>query len=663
MTLPPEGVAGFVVGGSLAVGLLLWSRARRGARRMRARLDRLENDLTALRDEAERLTDFQTLFDDTREALFLFEAGDHRLLRISQGGVEMLRHPRDALLGRPLLETGALGDEADFLRHKARLTQGPALSAAYESQTRHPDGTRVPLEVFLQYIPARPHQPARFMAAARDIRDRKADDEARRRLSAELEAILANIPVGISLISPDRRILKVNTAFCDIYGGREEEFLQQATGDFYARREDYEAIAAEALPTMLRGETYVVECPMLRRHDRRELWCRLSGRLIDPANPGLGYVWAHDDITERRRTEQSLRDRQDLFEQMFMANGAMKMLLDPADGHIVDANPAAARFYGYDLERLRSLRIGDINVLPPDLLNEALDQASHGPQYYMFRHRLADGTLRDVEIYAGPVVVQGRPLLFSIIHDVSERLRMQADLIRRTEELQRSNEDLESFAYVASHDLRQPLRMISSYLSLLERTLGERLDQDGRDYLGFARDGAKRMDHLIQDLLDYARVGRRDRPLTAVSLQAVLEETLLHLGGALKECGAELRLPDSLPSVLGDAGELQRLLLNLFSNALKYRSPQRPPEITLSVERQGGDWRFCVADNGIGIDPEFHDRIFGLFQRLHLQSQYDGTGIGLAVCKRIVDHHGGRIWVESAPDQGARFFFTLPRLP
>ncbi len=663
MTLPPASVSGFLAGGSLGVVLLLLIRAWRGGRENRARIARLENEKAALQDEVDRLNDFRVLFDNTREALFLFEADGHRLQQISQGGLELLRQDREALLGRALLETGALGEEADFLRNKHLLVAGPAHSVTYESRLRRQDGTLLPLDIFLQHIPARHGLPARFIAASRDISGRKADDEARRRLSAELEAILANIPVGISLISPDRRILKVNAAFCAIYGGDEGEFLQKATGDFYARPQDYQAIAAEALPAMLRGETYVVECPMLRRHDRRELWCRLSGRLIDPANPGLGYVWAHDDITERRRTEKSLRDRQELFEQMFMANGAMKMLLDPADGRIVDANPAAARFYGYDLERLRSLSIGDINVLPPDLLSEALSQASHGPQYYMFRHRLANGEVRDVEIYAGPVVVQGRPLLFSIIHDVSERLKMQADLIRRTEELQRSNEDLESFAYVASHDLRQPLRMISSYLSLLERLLGDRLEQDGRDYLGFARDGAKRMDHLIQDLLDYARVGRRDRPPAEVPLQNVLEETLLHLDAALKDCGARLQRPDSLPTVRGDAGELQRLFLNLLSNALKYRSPHRPPEITLSVERQGSDWRFCLADNGIGIDPEFHDRIFGLFQRLHLQSQYDGTGIGLAVCKRIVDHHGGRIWVESAPDQGARFFFTLPRLP
>ncbi|WP_245986792.1 sensor histidine kinase [Azospirillum thermophilum] len=275
-------------------------------------------------------------------------------------------------------------------------------------------------------------------------------------------------------------------------------------------------------------------------------------------------------------------------------------------------------------------------------------------------HRLASGERREVEIYSSPVQVNGRTLLLSLVHDITERRRAEEALRRKTAELERSNEELEAFAYVASHDLRQPLRVINSYLTLLERSLAGKLDEETGEFIGFARDGAQRMDRLIVDLLEYSRVGRRTRAFRPVPLGQVVETALLNLQVAVEECGARVQVQDDLPTVSGDEVELVRLLQNLIGNAVKYRLPDRAPVVEVTCAADGGGWRLGVRDNGIGIAPEHRDRVFGIFQRLHRRDEYEGTGVGLAICKKIVEHHGGRIWLESVPGEGSAFFFSLP---
>jgi light-regulated signal transduction histidine kinase (bacteriophytochrome) len=217
---------------------------------------------------------------------------------------------------------------------------------------------------------------------------------------------------------------------------------------------------------------------------------------------------------------------------------------------------------------------------------------------------------------------------------------------------------LEQFAYVASHDLQEPLRMVSSYTQLLARRYKGKLDADADEFIAFAVDGALRMKRLLNDLLAYSRVSTRGHPLRSISSEAVLDQTLANLQVAITESQATIT-HDPLPIVLADQTQLLQLFQNLIANALKFRAEQ-PPEVHISAEARGREWLFSIRDNGIGIDPQFADRIFVIFQRLHNQADYPGTGIGLAICKRIVERHAGRIWVESQPGQGATFYFTLP---
>jgi light-regulated signal transduction histidine kinase (bacteriophytochrome) len=240
------------------------------------------------------------------------------------------------------------------------------------------------------------------------------------------------------------------------------------------------------------------------------------------------------------------------------------------------------------------------------------------------------------------------------------RLRRQAedDLARKVAELARSNADLEQFAYVASHDLQEPLRMVAAYTQLLAERYSEKLDENGLKFIGYACEGAQRMQVLIQDLLAFSRVGRKEGALASVNCNQVMREVLQVLAGAMEESKATVTYSD-LPEVWADSTQMLQLFQNLIGNAMKFRGKETPV-ISVSAEKKDGEWLLSVSDNGIGIAPENAEQIFAVFQRLHARSEYPGNGIGLAICKKIVERYGGKIWVESQPGSGSSFRFTMP---
>jgi PAS domain S-box-containing protein len=246
-----------------------------------------------------------------------------------------------------------------------------------------------------------------------------------------------------------------------------------------------------------------------------------------------------------------------------------------------------------------------------------------------------------------------------LMRDITERKQSEKALKRYAEELERSNQNLERFAYIASHDLQEPLRMVAGYTQLLARRYAGQLDQDADEFIAYAVDGASRMQELINDLLEYSRVGTRGNPFEPVETEQVIEQVFRNLQVAIEESQARIT-HDPLPRLMADKTQIIQLFQNLIGNAIKFRG-NGALKIHVRAEEKQEDWHFAVCDNGIGIAPKYQKRIFQIFQRLHGRDEYEGTGIGLAVCKRIVERHGGRIWVESEPGEGSVFHFSMPK--
>ncbi|MRH89617.1 HAMP domain-containing protein [Nocardia sp. SYP-A9097] len=279
-----------------------------------------------------------------------------------------------------------------------------------------------------------------------------------------------------------------------------------------------------------------------------------------------------------------------------------------------------------------------------------------------FEHRITIGGPADLATVAEAVESMRRRIVAEL-----ESSRVQETMLAaQTAELRRSNTELEQFAYVASHDLREPLRKVASFCELLDRRYGDQLDERARQYIEFAVDGAQRMQGLIDDLLTFSRVGRVHDSIDAIHLDQVLDQALLNLAAAVEDSGLRVERPDQLPEITGEPTQLIMLWQNLIANAIKFHRPDLPPIVRIDCDSEPGDrvgWRFTVSDNGIGIAPELADQVFVIFRRLHGRDEYTGTGIGLALCKKIVEFHGGRIWIDTTHTEGTRFCFTLFEQP
>jgi PAS domain S-box-containing protein len=376
-----------------------------------------------------------------------------------------------------------------------------------------------------------------------------------------------------------------------------------------------------------------------------------------------------------KERESSIQRQIAFAAELFFGDDRMRTLLESlAEGIvIIDSsrtillvNAAAEKIFGYDRKKL----IGKPHSL---LIPERFCTIHEEHQTHYFEEprirpmgalldlvgRRRDGSEFPVEISLSFIESEHGILVMALISDITVRKRAENGLQAANAELQRSNKELELFASVTSHDLQEPLHTITSYTELLAHKYQGKLDQQADAYIRFIVGGTTHMHLMINDLLAYARVGTRGKPFGPVAMEAVLDQALDSLGKSIAESGASIDR-EELPEVYGDGVQLAQLFQNLIGNALKFWKKDVPLRIRISAERTGSEWHFGVHDNGIGIEPRFFDHIFEIFRQLHPREEYGGSGMGLAICRKIVERHGGRIWVESRFGEGASFYFTLP---
>jgi PAS domain S-box-containing protein len=394
-------------------------------------------------------------------------------------------------------------------------------------------------------------------------------------------------------------------------------------------------------------------------------WVHTLAKVIADGPGAPRVVATVQDITERRLQARAVLERDRFFE----GSRDLFCILSPG-GLYLQVNPALCRLLGHSREELIGRRALDFTH--PDDVARSLDEfqlARQGAprQPSPARARTRDGRWRWIQWNAS---LSADGDLYAVGHDVTERLAAEAERERTLAELQARNEELQQFAYIASHDLQEPLRKIQAFSDRLRTRYDALLDADGRDYLARMDNAARRMSTLIADLLEYSRVATRGAPFAPVALDDVLDDVLGDLEESIRAAGAEV-VRDPLPVIEADRTQMAQLLQNLVGNALKYRHPARTPRVEVRAERiacpvvmQGATpdaWlRLSVSDNGIGFDPVHRDRIFAPFQRLHGRAEYAGTGIGLAIVRKIVERHGGRVAAEGRPDTGATFTVELP---
>ena len=588
--------------------------------------------------------------------------------RLNPAWSKTLGYTEEELMSRPYIEFVHPNDR-DATKVEAQKTTGGKNVVWFQNRYRCRDGSYR----WLQWRAVPDEERGLIYAVARDVTEQRRTEEKLRLASSWQRAILDSANFTIISTRPDGIIETMNAGALRELGYSAEEMIGRVTPEIIHDRAEVLARASElseelGRPIELGFETFVAKAKLGQTDEHEWTYIRKDGSrfpvllsvtaLRDGEGEIVGFLGVGTNLTERKRAEAVRRN----FEQQMQAlmdNATAVIFMKALDGRYLMINRMYEDLFHVTREEMVGKR--DDDIFPPDMArafqeNDRRVAAAGVPVQFEEIAPHDDGPHTYVSVKfplhdpAGNVSA-----VCGIATDITDRKRTE-------EELRRSNRDLEQFAHIASHDLKEPLRMVSNYLQLLERRHGGKLDEDARQFIAFAMGGATRMRRLIDDLLEYAGVRTDGAPLAPTNSADVLQTVRHDLSVAIDEAGASLTQDASLPMVLADESQLAQLFQNLIANALKFRGTE-PPRIHVGVQRENGRWIFSVRDNGIGIEAEFCERIFEIFQRLHTRDQYAGTGIGLAVCKKIIERHGGRIWVESEIRRGSTFFFTLADAP
>jgi PAS domain S-box-containing protein len=475
---------------------------------------------------------------------------------------------------------------------------------------------------------------------------------------SDLETYFQEQPQDLVVCLEEIQLTAVNQQTLELFEGKTLEKVQRHLPELFLPSAQTEFISAFAA---LHGGAVRYSCELPLRTIRGE---QIWGSMVISIPEAYQETWEKvlvsiNDITPLITVQKALRQEKEFSERVINSIPGVFFVLDE-EGKFRRWNDNFASVSGYTGAEVPRLSPGDVFAVEGGRVPDCfLILGSETSTTKMIQFLSRDGSSTPYFLTCIQVHIGGESLIVGTGVDISERIRAEQALEEKAYELKQSNEDLEQFAYVASHDLQEPLRMVASYLQLLEKRYGNMLNAEAREFMDYAVDGATRMKHLINDLLYYSRVDTRGGENKETDLNLVLGRVHTNLIEAIEESQAIIT-HDPLPTVVADEMQIIQLLQNLVSNAIKFRKEDQLPRIHIKAERNDSSWVISVEDNGIGLKPEYADQIFVLFQRLHNSDRYPGTGIGLAISKKIVERHGGKIWVNSQPGEGAVFSFTLP---
>jgi PAS domain S-box-containing protein len=536
---------------------------------------------------------------------------------------------------------------------------------------RRKDGSEFPIEIMLS--PLKSAAEILVTAAIRDISGRKEAEEhlarieERRRLGDDAlreseeryRMLLDGIKnYAIFMMDTQGRVLSWNAGAERIKGYTSDQIIGHNFSCFFPPEDIERGRPEEVLRIAATSGRYEAKSMRVRKDGSRFLASVTFTALRDTAGNLRGFSEFSHDLSESKESGAKYR--------ALLEAAPDAMVVVNQAGEIVLVNVQAENQFGYSRHQLVGQQVKDI--IPEGFAERLIADGTRSAAEALAQQigtgielsgRRKDGSKFPIEIMLSPLESTEGILVTAAIRDVTERNRSEEHLVKTVGELKRSNEELQQFAYVSSHDLQEPLRMVASYTQLLAKRYKGRLDSDADEFIAFAVDGCNRMQGLIQDLLAYSRAGTNGKAFCEVSAEDALRGALTNLRITIEQSGAVVS-HDSLPAIETDETQLTQVFQNLVGNAIKYRSAE-VPRVRVSATKNGdNEWIFSVRDNGLGIAPQYFERIFVIFQRLHGRDEFEGTGIGLAICKKVLERLGGRIWVESQPGTGSTFYFALP---
>ena len=622
---------------------------------------------SAIKESEEK---YRELFNNANDGIFINEMDDAGrvggFLEVNDMACKITGYSRKDFLNmtpRDIVSPGALKTFPSIGESLARTGR-----ATYEQELRRKDSTAMMVENNTHKFILKGR--TIVLTIMRDITDRLKITNALKESEEKYRNVVSRTGQLIYEYNVNNGTISWGGAVEEITGYTEEEYNREVSIDVWTQMihpDDMGYVTGELEKSQHACGKY--HCEYRYRHKNGSYIYIEDEAIFLPDEDGRAcrMLGVMKNITQRKEAETAIRESEEKFRTL--SEQSMLSIAILQDNVFSYFNDAFSIMNGYSREEITRWTTEDLyRAIHPDdrpmveQRNIKRQSGEHDlPPNFKLRIYTKDKTLKWLDVYETETVYKGRPAVFITEADITALKETENKLKDSVGELTRSNDELEQFAYVASHDLQEPLRMVSSYVQLLKKRYGGRLGQDADDFIGFAVDGADRMQKLIRDLLVYSRIGSRKKEYEEVDLGKVLDTVLLNLEQIIKETGAKVTR-GQLPVVYADEAHMVQLLQNLVSNSLKFITKEKTPEISISAAVKGKECTVAVRDNGIGIEKEYYEKIFVIFQRLHGKTDYPGTGIGLSICRKIVESHGGRIWLESAEGKGTTFYFTVPTM-